>query len=208
EPAVVPDKPKEEPAVVPDKPKEEPVVVPDKPKEPAVVPETPQRTSVERPQIDYLKNESRGGQGSYSLENRPDEGSVQKVLGLTVAKIPFGKKVNGQIYDYGTYQVTVEPQQVSLMPADKDIPVPKEIMPNQYREYTKPLFTKNGAAAFRLIYDGLTFAIHPVDESALRLLEAGDKARNVDVASQALHTAFKEMGLELEDIDAVYICFD
>lgn len=214
EPASTPVPPSEPtPKPAPDVPqdKTEPVVPPEKEKQGDGPSRDAQKADLpdrERPLLPYVSTDPHQGQGSYQLENEPEEGPGQKVLGLTVAKLPFGKKVQGNIYDYGTYQVTVEPGRVSLLPADKEIPVPRQTLPNQYREYTRMLTAKGSTAAFKLVYDGAIFAIHPADASAVHLLEAGDAARNVDVASQALHAAFKEMGLELEDIDAVYICFD
>ena len=38
-------------------------------------------------------------------------------------------------------------------------------------------------------------------------VRSGDAAHNVDVVSQALYTAFHDMGLTLDDLDAVYVCF-
>ena len=40
------------------------------------------------------------------------------------------------------------------------------------------------------------------------MLVAGDAAKNVDVESQALFAAFKEMGIMLDDLDGVYTHFD
>ena len=55
--------------------------------------------------------------------------------------------------------------------------------------------------------EGSTFDIYPADGSAKALLVAGDAAKNVDVSSQALFAAFKEMGITLDDLDGVYTHF-
>lgn len=165
------------------------------------------QNNIERPQFDYVSTNLRRGTASYAMNAEPRESSVERVLGLTTAKLPVMKDLHSEITRYGTYQLTVEPERVTLEPADKDVPVPVNGIHDQYREYTKNLITKRGGADFRLSYDGSILAIHPVAQAAEQMLEAGDAAHNVDVVSQALHTAFSEMGLELQDLDAVYVCF-
>ncbi|SDZ73012.1 filamentous hemagglutinin family N-terminal domain-containing protein [Selenomonas ruminantium] len=164
--------------------------------------------NVEPPQLDFISTSPRRGTASYDTNTAVPASSVEKVLGLTTAKLPVMKEVNSNITRYGTYQLTVEPDKVTLVQADKNIPVPVNGIHDQYREYTKNLTTNRGAADFRLSYDGCILAIHPAGQAAEKMLEAGDAAHNVDVVSQALHTAFSEMGLELQDIDAVYVCFE
>lgn len=78
----------------------------------------------------------------------------------------------------------------------------------QYREYTKNLVTSLGTGRFRLVYDGSIFHLSPLDAAANNLLLAGDATKNVELSAQALHTGFNEMGLMLEDLDAVYVHFD
>ena len=79
---------------------------------------------------------------------------------------------------------------------------------NQYREYEKELTIPAGVAKFMMTYNGSTFDIYPVDNMAKKMLLAGDAAKNVDVESQALFAAFKEMGITLDDLDGVYTHFD
>ena len=79
---------------------------------------------------------------------------------------------------------------------------------NQYREYDKEIMTKVGTAKFKLTYNGSTFDIYPVDIFGKKVLKAGDAAKNVEVESQALFAAFKEMGITLDDLDGVYTHFD
>ena len=79
---------------------------------------------------------------------------------------------------------------------------------NQYREYEKKLTTPIGVAKFMMTYNGSTFDVYPADNMAKKMLVAGDAAKNVDVESQALFAAFKEMGITLDDLDGVYTHFD
>lgn len=163
--------------------------------------------NIERPQFDFVSTTPRRGTASYDTNTEPRQSSVEKVLGLTMAKLPVMRDLHNKITRYGTYQLTVAPDKVTLELADKDVPLRVNSIHDQYREYTKNLTTKRGAADFKLSYDGSVFALHPIGQEAEKMLEAGDAAHNVDVVSQALYTAFHDMGLTLDDLDAVYVCF-
>jgi hypothetical protein len=169
--------------------------------------ETPAGT-LERPQFAALSLTPRTGEGSYQLVTDTKTTSVQQVLGLTTAKLPFVKKVGGNLISYGTYKLSVDPERVTLEAADTSIPVPENGRHDQYREYTRTITTERGGAEFKLSYDGSVFALHPAGKQAEMMLKAGDAVHNVDIVSKALHVAFSEMGLGLEDLDAVYVCFD
>jgi len=163
--------------------------------------------SVERPQFAPLSFTTITGEAGYREVQDEKISSVEQVLGLTTAKLPLVKEVNGTLTSYGTYQLAVAPDKVTMELADTSVPVPANSIHDQYREYTKNLTTKRGAADFKLSYDGSVFALHPIGQEAEKMLEAGDAAHNVDVVSQALYTAFHDMGLTLDDLDAVYVCF-
>jgi hypothetical protein len=165
--------------------------------------------TLERPQFAALSLTPRAGEGSYQLvTDTTKTTSVQQVLGLTTAKLPFVKKVGGSLISYGTYKLSVDPERVTLEAADTNIPVPENGRHDQYREYTRTITTERGGAEFKLSYDGSVFALHPAGKQAEMMLKAGDAVHNVDIVSKALHVAFSEMGLGLEDLDAVYVCFD
>ncbi|WP_026760788.1 filamentous hemagglutinin N-terminal domain-containing protein [Selenomonas ruminantium] len=163
--------------------------------------------SVERPQFASLTFTPITGEADYREVQEEKNSSVEQVLGLTTAKLPLVKEVNGMLTSYGTYRLAVAPDKVTMELADTSVPVPANSIHDQYREYTKNLTTKRGAADFKLSYDGSVFALHPIGQEAEKMLEAGDAAHNVDVVSQALYTAFHDMGLTLDDLDAVYVCF-
>ena len=40
------------------------------------------------------------------------------------------------------------------------------------------------------------------------MLKAGDASKNEEISSKALHASFNEMGLVLEDLDAIYVHTD
>ncbi|WP_037351985.1 filamentous hemagglutinin N-terminal domain-containing protein [Selenomonas sp. FC4001] len=163
--------------------------------------------SVERPQFAPLTFTPITGEADYREVQEEKNSSVEQVLGLTTAKLPLVKEVNGTLTSYGTYRLAVAPDKVTMELADTSVPVPANGIHDQYREYTKNLTTKRGAADFKLSYDGSVFALHPIGQEAEKMLAAGDAAHNVDVVSQALYTAFHDMGLTLDDLDAVYVCF-
>lgn len=217
------DVPIAEPVVEPviasaDEPVAEPVVKPVSVSEQADSPlvETAAKTAepkaveikVDRPQIAYIRSMPSRGAADYQSEKESKESSVEMVMGLTATKLPLVKMVNGTASSYGTYRFSVEPGRVSVDEVDGSVPQQQNVRLSDYREYTRKLITERGEAEFRLVYDGSVLAIHPVGPEAKRLLVEGDAAHNVDITSQAMQVAFTEMGLELEDVDAVYVCFE
>ena len=160
-----------------------------------------------RPQIDPHNSSTVSGSASYTEAGRNVGPGADRVLGLQSAELPFFREESGQVKLYGTYDVSIDPDKVKMEPTAKVLPEPDQPK-NQYREYEKELTTPAGAAKFMLTYNGSTFDIYPVDNSAKALLMAGDAAKNVDVSSQALFAAFKEMGITLDDLDGVYTHFD
>lgn len=161
----------------------------------------------ERPQFAPLSLTPITGEAGYQEVQGEKSSSVEQVLGLTTAKLPFVKEVKGVLSSYGTYKLAVDPDKVILELVDTSVPVPANGIHDQYREYSKKLITGRGSADFKLSYDDSVFALHPIGQEAEKMLEAGDAAHNVDVVSQALYTAFHDMGLTLDDLDAVYVCF-
>lgn len=162
----------------------------------------------QKPDIDHNTTTNLTGSASYtnSLGSHGIPG-VDRVAGLASAELPFFKLAGGKVTNYGTYDVTADPQNVVLEPSGKRLPQPDQPK-TQYREYTKNLVTSFGTGSFRLVYDGSIFHISPLDAAARSLLTAGDATKNVELSAQALHTGFNEMGLMLEDLDAVYVHFD
>ncbi|WP_026760477.1 filamentous hemagglutinin N-terminal domain-containing protein [Selenomonas ruminantium] len=160
-----------------------------------------------RPQIDPHDPSTVNGSASYTEAGRNVGPGADRVLGLQSAELPFFREESGQVKLYGTYDVSIDPDKVKMEPTAKVLPEPDQPK-NQYREYEKELTTPAGAAKFMLTYNGSTFDIYPVDNKAKAILVAGDAAKNVDVESQALFAAFKEMGITLDDLDGVYTHFD
>ncbi len=147
------------------------------------------------------------GTGSIT-DNRSATGiaGVDRVLGLADAQLPFFKVLNHQIFAYGTYEVSADPDKVQLSPVAKVLPEPNQPK-TQYREYTREFTTSGGSGEFKLTYDGSRFSITPMDAAARVAVYAGDPTRNVELTSQALHAAFSEMGITLEGLDSVYVDF-
>ncbi|SEA06527.1 two-partner secretion domain-containing protein [Selenomonas ruminantium] len=159
------------------------------------------------PQFDPHNTTNLDGSASYTTAARQAAPGADRVLGLQSAELPFFREENGQTKLYGTYDVSIDPDKVKMEPTAKVLPEPDQPQ-NQYREYDKELTTQAGTAKFKMTYNGSTFDIYPVDSSAKNLLVAGDAAKNVEVESQALFAAFKEMGITLDDLDGVYTHFD
>jgi len=105
----------------------------------------------------------------------------------------------------GTYALDVQPDRVTMSPAERQLAIPKTSGVTQQREYTKAIPLTKDETKFTIRYNGAILGIHPADSSAERALQQGEASHNVDVMEKALHVAFSEMGLELEDLDAVYV---
>ena len=160
-----------------------------------------------KPQLDPHETTNVTGSASYTEAARNVGPGADRVLGLQSAELPFFREESGQVKLYGTYDVSVDPDKVKMEPTAKVLPEPDQPK-NQYREYEKELTTPTGVAKFVMTYNGSTFDIYPADNTAKKMLVAGDVAKNVDVESQALFAAFKEMGITLDDLDGVYTHFD
>lgn len=133
---------------------------------------------------------------------------VEKVAGLMDGQMPLYKVTGNRMIPEGLLEISATPDAVNVKvnPAADGVPaVPRTWDANQYREYRKTLDTVDGAADFKLTYDGASFEIYPVDENGQAVLQKGDSAGNVDVTAAALHAAFSEMGLSLEDMEAVLV---
>ena len=161
-----------------------------------------------KPDIDPHNPSNLDGSGSWT-SNMGNHGvpGVERVAGLASAELPFFKVEAGQVSHYGTYDVAADPDKVRLEPTGKRLPEPNQPK-TQYREYTKALTTTDGTGMFRMVYDGSTFNITPVDDGALALMRMGDVKNNVELSAEALHAGFSEMGILLEDLDSVYVHFD
>ncbi|SHE90653.1 two-partner secretion domain-containing protein [Schwartzia succinivorans] len=135
-------------------------------------------------------------------------GDVEKVAGLMDGQMPLYKVTGNRMIPEGLLEISATPDAVNVKvnPAADGVPaVPRTRDANQYREYQKMLDTVDGAADFKLTYDGASFEIYPVDGNGQAVLQKGDSAGNVDVTAAALHAAFSEMGLSLEDMEAVLV---
>lgn len=121
--------------------------------------------------------------------------------------IPFFKVLDGKVTNYGTFDVESMPEKVEITPSGMRLPEPDQPK-TQHREYTTSLTLPGGEGTYRLVYNGVSFNIHPMDAAALQLLEAGDPKKNEELSEAALYTGFQKMGLGLEDLKAVYVRFN
>ena len=171
----------------------------ERPVKPDITPDRPNpvpegKGEVEEPSMDDFRGEEehRDGGRTWYREKK---------------SIPFFKVLDGKVTNYGTFDVESLPEKVQITPSGMRLPEPDQ--PNtQHREYTTPLTLPSGEGSYRLVYNGVSFNIHPVDAAALQLLEAGDPKKNKELSEAALHTGFQKMGLGLEDLKAVYVRFN
>ena len=171
----------------------------DKPVKPDITPDRPNpvpagKGQVEEPSMDDFRGEEehRDGGRTWYREKK---------------SIPFFKVLDGKVTNYGTFDVESMPEKVEITSSGMRLPEPDQ-PETQHREYTTTLTLPGGDGTYRLVYNGVSFDIHPVDTAALRLLEAGDPKKNKELSEAALHTGFQKMGLGLEDLKAVYVRFN
>lgn len=139
---------------------------------------------------------------------------VDKVAGLMDGRLPLFKFAGSQVIPCGMFDISSTPDSVTMtaskvsetdMSAAMEMP---ELEVNQYREYDRMLDTVDGAAAFKLTYNGASFDIYPNDNQAMTLLEKGEETNNVNVGAAALSAAFGEMGLSLEEMQVICVHMD
>jgi filamentous hemagglutinin family protein len=171
----------------------------ERPVKPDITPDRPNpvpegKGEVEEPSMDdfWGEEEHRDGGRTWYREKK---------------SIPFFKVLDGKVTNYGTFDVESLPEKVQITPSGMRLPEPDQAK-TQHREYTTTLTLPGGEGTYRLVYNGVSFNIHPVDAAALQLLEAGDPKKNKELSEAALHTGFQKMGLGLEDLKAVYVRFN
>jgi len=124
-----------------------------------------------------------------------------------VVTLPFFKVLEDKTtHRYGTYDVAKRTTEVKIAPSAQVLPEPNQPA-TQYRELDTELTTDKGTGEFTLKYNGSRFTILPDDDAAAQLIVAGDETKNRDLFEKALHVAFTKMGLEVADLDGVYIHF-
>ncbi len=124
-----------------------------------------------------------------------------------VVTLPFFKVLEDKTtHRYGTYDVAKRTTEVKIAPSAQVLPEPNQPA-TQYRELDTELTTDKGTGEFTLKYNGSRFTILPDDDAATHLIVVGDETKNRDLFEKALHVAFTQMGLEVADLDGVYIHF-
>lgn len=124
-----------------------------------------------------------------------------------VVTLPFFKVLEDKTtHRYGTYDVAKRTTEVKIAPSAQVLPEPNQPA-TQYRELDTELTTDKGTGEFTLKYNGSRFTILPDDDAATQLIVVGDETKNRDLFEKALHVAFTKMGLEVADLDGVYIHF-
>ena len=124
-----------------------------------------------------------------------------------VVTLPFFKVLEDKTtHRYGTYDVAKRTTEVKIEPSAQVLPEPNQPA-TQYRELDTELTTDKGTGEFTLKYNGSRFTILPDDDAATQLIVVGDETKNRDLFEKALHVAFTQMGLEVADLDGVYIHF-
>ena len=141
-------------------------------------------------------------------ETLPDQfvnaGIAEQNMTMT---LPFFKVLEDKTtHRYGTYDVAKRTTEVKIAPSAQVLPEPNQPA-TQYRELDTELTTDKGTGEFTLKYNGSRFTILPDDDAATQLIVVGDETKNRDLFEKALHVAFTKMGLEVADLDGVYIHF-
>ncbi|MBQ1470367.1 MAG: hypothetical protein IIZ29_05895, partial [Schwartzia sp.] len=170
-----------------------------------------------KPQINALMTSAVALKGNAYVElsqKTAKVDGVDKVAGRMDGRLPLFKFAGSQVIPCGMFDISSTPDSVTMtaskisetdMSAAMEMP---ELEVNQYREYDRMLDTVDGAAAFKLTYNGASFDIYPNDNQAMALLEKGEETNNVNVGAAALSAAFGEMGLSLEEMQVICVHMD
>lgn len=170
-----------------------------------------------KPQINALMTSAVALKGNADVklsQKTAKVDGVDKVAGLMDGRLPLFKFAGSQVIPCGMFDISSTPDSVTMtaskiseadMSAAMEMP---ELDVNQYREYDRMLDTVDGAAAFKLTYNGASFDIYPNDNQAMALLEKGEETNNVNVGAAALSAAFGEMGLSLEEMQVICVHMD
>lgn len=107
---------------------------------------------------------------------------------------------------YGTYsaELTDSGKKLRLSPTGMRLPEPTQ-MPGEERTYTTTLSTSDGSGEFRLVFNGVSLHIEPLNEQARDLVRKGDATKNVALTEAAIYTGFTQLGLDLMDLKGVYV---
>ena len=120
--------------------------------------------------------------------------------------MPVFRVDNKDVDQYGTYsaELTNSGKKLRLSPTGMRLPEPTQI-PDEERTYTTTLSTSDGSGEFRLVYNGVSLQVEPLNEQARDLVRKGDATKNVALTEAAIHTGFTQLGLDLMDLKGVYI---
>ena len=132
------------------------------------------------------------------------ERSIDRDRFFIKPELPIFSEKDNKVTLRGTYYVSVKSKEVSMSPIAKIMPEPDQIK-NQNLSCRKELVTKFGNAVFDLTYNGSTLDIYPTDEKSLEILNSEIGLKSVDVESKALFAAIQEMGILLDNLDAIYV---
>lgn len=186
----------------------EAVVSPSKPDidPPVVPPVVPGNGGYTPPTNPQTPSEQESGTVEKDWGTRDEGPGVDRERHIIKVQLPFFKIDDGKMTNYGTYDVKSQAAKVEISPTGKRLPEPNQPK-TQYREYTKDITTDDGTGEFRLIYNGSTFHVMPLDDAARTMMQTGDEKHNVDLFAKALHIGFSEMGILPADLDGVYANF-
>lgn len=120
--------------------------------------------------------------------------------------MPVFRVDDKEVNQYGTYsaELTNSGKKLRLSPTGMRLPEPTQI-PGEERTYTTMLSTSDGSGEFRLVYNGVSLQVEPLNEQARDLVRKGDATKNVALTEAAIHTGFTQLGLDLMDLKGVYV---
>ena len=123
--------------------------------------------------------------------------------------LPVFRVEDTKVGQYGTYGVEYneEGDKLVLSATGMRLPEPDQV-PDEERTFTTTLSTETGSGTFKLVYNGVSLKVYPQDKEAEETVRAGDKTKNVSLSEKALYVGYTEMGLDLIDLNGMYIYFN
>ena len=123
--------------------------------------------------------------------------------------LPVFRVEDTKVGQYGTYGVEYneEGDKLVLSATGMRLPEPDQV-PDEERTFTTTLSTETGSGTFKLVYNGVSLKVYPQDKEAEETGRAGDKTKNVSLSEKALYVGYTEMGLDLIDLNGMYIYFN
>ncbi|MEN6565865.1 MAG: hypothetical protein ABFC57_06155, partial [Veillonellales bacterium] len=120
-------------------------------------------------------------------------------------EIPVYRMENQEKQTYGSYAVSSDGQQITLVPSSLNSEPTANVKAECKTAYATVSLDSGATGVYNVGFNGTTLLVYPLDEGAKKLIQETDDVRNKPIVAVSLLTAMHDMGLTLAQIKAVYI---